>query len=87
MGRELLTVIEQIGREKGIDAGRILDAVEAALVTAAKKRYGAVENIQVKVDRKSGEIEAISVSKPTLEDVFIHRTGHKFWTEDVARDK
>ena len=45
MGRELLTVIEQIGREKGIDAGRILDAVEAALVTAAKKRYGAVENI------------------------------------------
>ena len=27
------------------------------------------------------EIEAISVSKPTLEDVFIHRTGHKFWTE------
>ena len=63
MGRELLTVIEQIGREKGIDAGRILDAVEAALVTAAKKRYGAVENIQVKVDRKSGEIEAISLKK------------------------
>ncbi len=29
----------------------------------------------------SGEIQAISVSKPTLEDVFIHRTGHKFWTD------
>src|SRR5438132_7082031 len=29
-----------------------------------------------------GEIEAISVSKPTLEDVFIHRTGHRFWTEN-----
>jgi ABC-2 type transport system ATP-binding protein len=28
-----------------------------------------------------GEIESISVSKPTLEDVFIHRTGHRFWTE------
>jgi len=27
------------------------------------------------------EIEAISVSKPALEDVFIRRTGHKFWTE------
>ena len=27
------------------------------------------------------EIEAISVSKPTLEDVFIRRTGHRFWTE------
>jgi ABC-2 type transport system ATP-binding protein len=28
-----------------------------------------------------GEIESISVSKPTLEDVFIHRTGHRFWTD------
>ncbi len=28
-----------------------------------------------------GEIQAISVSKPALEDVFIHRTGHKFWSE------
>ena len=28
-----------------------------------------------------GEVQSISVSKPTLEDVFIHRTGHRFWTE------
>ena len=33
------------------------------------------------VEAFPGEIEAISVSKPTLEDVFIHRTGHRFWTE------
>ena len=31
-----------------------------------------------------GEIEAVSVSKPSLEDVFIHRTGHRFWTETDA---
>lgn len=29
-----------------------------------------------------GQIQSISVSKPTLEDVFIHRTGHRFWTEE-----
>ncbi|PYX80507.1 MAG: ABC transporter ATP-binding protein [Acidobacteria bacterium] len=34
------------------------------------------------VEAFPGEIEAISVSKPTLEDVFIHRTGHRFWTEN-----
>ena len=34
------------------------------------------------VEAFPGEIDAISVSKPTLEDVFIHRTGHRFWTED-----
>jgi ABC-2 type transport system ATP-binding protein len=34
------------------------------------------------VEAFPGEIEAVSVSKPSLEDVFIHRTGHRFWTED-----
>ena len=38
------------------------------------------------VEAFPGEIEAISVSKPTLEDVFIHRTGHKFWTESGEHD-
>lgn len=34
-----------------------------------------------------GEIQAISVSKPTLEDVFIRRTGHKFWTETSTTEE
>ena len=33
------------------------------------------------VETFPGEIQAISVSKPALEDVFIRRTGHKFWSE------
>jgi ABC-2 type transport system ATP-binding protein len=33
------------------------------------------------VEAFPGEIKAISVSKPALEDVFIRRTGHKFWSE------
>ncbi len=36
------------------------------------------------VESFPGEIQAISVSKPTLEDVFIHRTGHRFWSEKEA---
>jgi ABC-2 type transport system ATP-binding protein len=28
-----------------------------------------------------GEIDAVSVAKPSLEDVFIRRTGHRFWSE------
>ncbi len=28
-----------------------------------------------------GEVQSVSVSKPTLEDVFIDRTGHRFWSE------
>ncbi len=32
-----------------------------------------------------GEINGISVARPSLEDVFIQRTGHRFWAE--AREK
>jgi len=33
------------------------------------------------VEAFPGQIEAVSISKPSLEDVFVHRTGHRFWTE------
>jgi ABC-2 type transport system ATP-binding protein len=36
------------------------------------------------VEAFPGEIQAVSVSKPALEDVFIRRTGHKFWSETSA---
>jgi ABC-2 type transport system ATP-binding protein len=36
------------------------------------------------VEAFPGEIQALSISKPTLEDVFIHRTGHRFWSEEQA---
>ncbi|HXZ28000.1 MAG TPA: ATP-binding cassette domain-containing protein [Terriglobales bacterium] len=41
------------------------------------------------VEAFPGEIQALSVSKPTLEDVFIDRTGHRFWNEEAeaAREK
>ena len=38
------------------------------------------------VEAFPGEIQAISVSKPALEDVFSHRTGHKFWSEANESD-
>jgi ABC-2 type transport system ATP-binding protein len=34
-----------------------------------------------------GEFDAISVAKPTLEDVFIDLTGHRFWTEAEPESK
>ncbi|HEY6968801.1 MAG TPA: ATP-binding cassette domain-containing protein [Candidatus Angelobacter sp.] len=34
-----------------------------------------------------GEVQSISVSKPTLEDVFIDRTGHRFWTDQQPQEE
>ena len=36
------------------------------------------------VEAFPGLVEGISVAKPSLEDVFIQRTGHRFWTETGA---
>jgi len=36
------------------------------------------------VESFPGEIDAVSISKPSLEDVFIRRTGHRFWSEENA---
>jgi len=60
MNRELISVIDEIGRQKGIDKSKVIDAIEAALQTAAKKRFGQAENIQVEIDPKTGEISVVS---------------------------
>jgi len=39
------------------------------------------------VEAFPGEIQAVRVSKPTLEDVFIRRTGHQFWEDGPSSDR
>ena len=63
MNRELISVIEQISREKGINSETIIGAVKSALQVAAKKCFGASDNIQVEIDPKSGEIQVILIKK------------------------
>lgn len=38
------------------------------------------------VEAFPGEIDGISVAKPSLEDVFIQRTGHRFWAEKKTEE-
>ena len=60
MNRELISVIDELGRQKGIEKSRVIGAIEAALQMAAKKRFGQAENIQVEIDSKTGEISVVS---------------------------
>jgi N utilization substance protein A len=48
--------------KKGIESQKIISA-EAALLTAAKKRFGALDNINVHINPETGEIEVISLKK------------------------
>jgi transcription termination/antitermination protein NusA len=56
MNHELITVIDQICKEKGISKDVLLEAVESALVSAARRKFPDNENIRVKVDPKNGKI-------------------------------
>ncbi len=51
---ELLQTAEAVAREKMIDPGLVVDAMEESLARAAKSRYGSEMDIRVAIDRKTG---------------------------------
>ncbi|MBI4845272.1 MAG: transcription termination/antitermination protein NusA [Candidatus Omnitrophica bacterium] len=63
MRNELLLVLDYIQREKGIDKSVVVSAVEAALLSAARKRYGEDAQIEVSIDRATGEIIVLREGK------------------------
>jgi N utilization substance protein A len=65
MNGEILTILDQIEREKGIKKEVLIQAVEAALVTAARKVLDLKLEVQVKVeiDRQTGKIKATKEGK------------------------
>lgn len=57
-GNELLRFIDSIHREKGISKELLFDSIEQALLTSSRKRFGAHGELNVKINRISGDIEA-----------------------------
>ncbi|RVV97879.1 transcription termination/antitermination protein NusA [Mesobaculum littorinae] len=51
---ELLQTAEAVAREKMIDPGLVVEAMEESLARAAKSRYGSEMDIRVAIDRKTG---------------------------------
>ena len=68
MNRELLMVIEQIGREKGIEPEVLFEALECALLSASRKNLGAADNIRMEIDRKTGAVKVYG-RKTVVEEV------------------
>src|SRR3989442_438940 len=68
MNRELLIVIEQIGREKGIDKETLFEALESALLSASRKTLGAAENVRMEIDRHTGALKVFG-RKKVVEEV------------------
>ncbi|MFA6320450.1 MAG: transcription termination factor NusA [Candidatus Omnitrophota bacterium] len=71
MNEELLTVLEHIEREKGIDKEFLFKAIESALTSAAKKIVGNKEaDVVATIDRSTGSIKILSEGKEVKSEEF-----------------
>jgi transcription termination/antitermination protein NusA len=61
MGFDALEAMTLIAREKNIDMDLVIETVEASLLAAARKKYGYIDNLSFKFDRKEGELTMISL--------------------------
>ncbi len=53
---ELLQVAEAVAREKGIEPGEVIVAMEQAIQKAGRAKYGQEHDIRAEMDRRTGEI-------------------------------
>lgn len=73
MSKALIANITQVAADKGLDKEIIFDAIEAALVSAYKRNYGAISNVSAEVDRGSGDMRVFA-EREVSEDVINERT-------------
>ena len=63
MVNALTQTIEQLSKEKGIDPELIYQALEDAMVAAARKYFKTEEELQATIDRETGQIEVFAVKE------------------------
>ena len=68
MPSNLNFVIDQVGKDKGIDRKVIIEALEQAVLTASRKKYGHQGEIEVHYNEEAGEVELFQF-KQVVEEV------------------
>ncbi|MGB0498061.1 MAG: transcription termination factor NusA [Rubricella sp.] len=81
---ELLQIADAVAREKLIDPGLVIEAMEDSLGKAARSRYGAEYDIRAHIDRKSGDLTMTRV-RTVVEEVENHFT--ELTLEEARREK
>ena len=70
-GKIFLEALEQLEKEKGINKESLLEAVEQAMLAAYKKHYGEEENVEVEINRSTGEVKVFEIKTVvTAEDLY-----------------
>src|SRR6056297_47458 len=81
---ELLQTAEAVAREKNIEPGLVVEAMEESLARAAKSRYGAEMDIRVSIDRKTGRATFTRV-RTVVEDEELENYQAEFTVEQAKQ--
>ncbi|QDT38878.1 transcription termination factor NusA [Stratiformator vulcanicus] len=65
-GTEILRIVDAIHRDKSIDQNIVFEGIEQAIASAARKHFGEEEEVEVAIDRVSGDA-AVSVAGKALD--------------------
>ncbi|MCR1004146.1 MAG: transcription termination factor NusA, partial [Stenotrophomonas maltophilia] len=85
MSKELLLVVDAVANEKGVPREVIFDAIEAALASAAKKRYPDEEVLtRVVIDHKDGSYETFRRWEVVADDVVMESPDRQIRLMDAV---
>jgi transcription termination/antitermination protein NusA len=68
MNKEILMVVDAVSNEKGVEKDIIFEALEAALASATRKKYGEEIDVRVSINRKTGDYETYQRWKVFADD-------------------
>jgi transcription termination/antitermination protein NusA len=68
VNKEILMVVDAVSNEKGVDKEIIFEALEAALASATRKKYGEELDARVAIDRKTGDYDTFRRWKVFADD-------------------
>ncbi|HUQ51724.1 MAG TPA: transcription termination factor NusA, partial [Gammaproteobacteria bacterium] len=68
MSKEILLVVDAVSNEKGVEKSVIFEAIEAALASATRKRYGEDIDVRVAINRASGSYDTFQRWKVFADD-------------------
>ena len=68
MSKEILLVVDAVSNEKGVEKSVIFEAIEAALASATRKRYGDDIDVRVSINRANGSYETFRRWKVFADD-------------------
>ncbi len=68
MSQELIRLIDQISRDKGIEKEVLIEAIESAVLSASRRYFQEVHHLIARLNRSSGTMEFFQVKKEAAEE-------------------